>query len=123
MATSNRTLNNKMRETWIAKLTDWLTQNGEEVLRTNTGEIAIPCVDDEQNEKYITFTVKVPTGSRDGDAYDGHSIAEDFKMKQEEKAEKAKEAAEAKAKKIARDAETRRLKAEAKARREAERGE
>ena len=49
------------------------------------------------------MTVKVPTGSRDGEAYDGYAMAEEYRLKVAEKAEKARKAAEAKAKKIAKD--------------------
>jgi hypothetical protein len=56
------------------------------------------------------LTFKVPTGSRDGDAYDGYSMAEDYQMKQTEKKAKA----EAKAK------ETAKNKAKAKAKKKGE---
>ena len=49
------------------------------------------------------ITFKVPTGSRDGDAYDGYSVAEEYAIKQKLKAEKAIAAAKAKEKKIAKD--------------------
>ena len=45
----------------------------------------------------------MPTGSRDGDAYDGYSVAEEYALKQKLKAEKAIAAAKAKEKKIAKD--------------------
>ena len=64
---------------------------GEEVLRVGSNEIALPVVDTDGNEKWMVLTFKVPTGSRDGDAYDGYSMAEDYQMKQAEKAAKAAE--------------------------------
>jgi hypothetical protein len=48
-------------------------------------------VDTDGNEKWIVLTVKVPTGSRDGDAYDGYAMAEDYRMRQADKAAKAAE--------------------------------
>ncbi len=80
-----------------------LKEKDEEVLRTGSNEIAVPCLDEEGNEKFVVLTIKVPTGSRDGDAYDGYAMAEEFEIKQRLKAEKAKETAEKKAKKIERD--------------------
>ena len=58
------------------------------------------------------------SGSRDGEAYDAYSLAQEYTMKQAEKKEKAEKAAKEKAAKIARDTEMRRQKAEAKAKRE-----
>lgn len=103
----------------IAKL---LTEQGEEVLRTNSNEIAIPTLDEEGNEEFLVLVFKVPTGSRDGEAYDGYSMAEDYAMKVREKAEKAEKAKADKEKKIARDKAMREQKAKAKAEREAAKG-
>lgn len=103
MAVSNKVLNDKIRENYLTVLSEFFTTKDEEVLRTNSNEIAIPCLDEDGNEKFVVITIKVPTGSRDGDAYDGYSMAEEFQMKCKAKAEKAKENAEKKAKKIERD--------------------
>jgi hypothetical protein len=102
-----------------------LTEQGEEVLRTNSNEIAIPTLDEDGNEEFLVLVFKVPTGSRDGDAYDGYSMAEDYAMKVREKAEKAEKAKADKEKKIAKDKAMREQKAKAKAEREAkaEKGE
>ena len=82
-----------LRNSYLEKLTNFLRSNNEEVLITGTNEFALPCVDSEGNDEFIVVTVKVPTGSRDGDAYDGYSMAEDFAMKMAEKKAKAEEAA------------------------------
>lgn len=116
---SKKSLHDSLRSKYIALVSKFLAEKGEDVLVTNSNEIAIPCVDSEGNEEFVVLTFKVPTGSRDGDVYDGYSVAEDFKMKQSEKAEKAEAAALAKAKKIAKDSAEREAKARAKAEREA----
>lgn len=103
MALSNKALNDKLREFYLSKLMEMFSNDGEEVLRTGSNEIALPVCDEENNDKFVVLTVKVPTGSREGDLYDGYSMAEDYKMKLEEKAEKNKEAAKRKAVKIERD--------------------
>ena len=113
--TSKKTLHNALRAKYIERVSKFLADAGEEVLVTGSNEIALPCVDSEGNDEFIVLTFKVPTGSRDGDAYDGYSMAEDFKIKSAEKAEKAKIAAEKKAKKIAQDQKMREEKAKAKA--------
>ncbi|MDV3429537.1 MAG: hypothetical protein LIR50_21355 [Bacillota bacterium] len=103
MALSNKALNDKLREVYLSKLVEMFSNDGEEVLRTGSNEIALPVCDEENNDKFVVLTVKVPTGSREGDLYDGYSMAEDYKMKLAEKAEKNKEAAKRKAAKIERD--------------------
>ena len=113
--TSKKSLHDALRAKYIERVSKFLADAGEEVLVTGSNEIALPCVDSEGNDEFIVITFKVPTGSRDGDAYDGYSMAEDFKIKTAEKAEKAKIAAEKKAKKIAQDQKMREEKAKAKA--------
>ena len=113
--TSKKSLHDALRAKYIERVSKFLADAGEEVLVTGSNEIALPCVDSEGNDEFIVITFKVPTGSRDGDAYDGYSMAEDFKMKSAEKAEKTKISAERKAKKIARDKKMREEKAKAKA--------
>lgn len=98
---------NKLREELRAEWTEFLIQEvereGDETLRTASNEFAVPVVDREGGEHYVVITVKVPTGSRDGEAYDGYAAAEDYTMRCERKREKAKEnerkAAERKSKK------------------------
>ena len=113
--TSKKSLHDALRAKYIERVSKFLADAGEEVLVTGSNEIALPCVDSEGNDEFIVLTFKVPTGSRDGDPYDGYSIAEDFKMKSAEKAEKTKIAAEKKAKKIAQNKKMREEKAKAKA--------
>lgn len=103
MAVSQKVLNEKLREKFLKIVGEILKEKDEEVLRTGSNEIAVPCLDEEGNEKFVVLTIKVPTGSRDGDAYDGYAMAQEFEIKQRLKAEKAKETAEKKAKKIERD--------------------
>ena len=122
MATSRKTLNDKLRLRYMEKIGIFLTEEGEEILVTASNEYAIPCVDDEGNHSWLVLTFKVPTGSRDGDPYDGYSLAEDYEMKQKAKEEKAKEAAAKKAEKVKRDAEIRKAKAEARAKAKEKKG-
>ena len=123
MATSRKTLNDGLRAQYMEKVGAFLAEQGEELLVTASNEYAIPCVDAEGNDSWRVLTFKVPTGSRDGDPYDGYSLAEDYEMKQKAKADKAKEAAAKKAEKMKRDAEIRKAKAEARAKAKAEKGE
>lgn len=111
MAKTTKVLNEEIKIRFLEGVSEHLTQCGEEVLRTGSNEIAIPVVDEDGNEKWLVLTFKVPTGSRDGDAYDGYSMAEDYQMKLAEKEAKAK----AKAEKAAKDKAKREAKTKKKA--------
>ena len=82
---------NQIREVvkaeFLAKIAEMLTAQGEEVLKTKKNVFAIPFARDEE-EGFVTVTVSIPTGSRDGDEYDGYGEAErEAKKKEEEKKE------------------------------------
>ena len=112
MAKTAKVLNDEIKVRFLEGVAEHLTQIGEEVLRVGSNEIAIPVVDEDGNEKWLVLTFKVPTGSRlDGEPYDGYSMAEDYQMKLQEKAEKAK----AKAKKAEKDKAKREAKSKEKA--------
>lgn len=107
-----------VRSAFMTKIRESLEQDGNEILQTGSQEIAIPIVsDDHEDEGWLVITFKIPKGSRDGDIYDGYSMAEDYKLKQAEKAEKKRVAAEKKAAKIAKDKKMREEKAKLKAER------
>lgn len=94
-------------------LKDWY-----DVLHTGSQELCIPIVGEDDEEGYLVITFKVPKGSRDGEAYDGYAMAEEYQLKYEAKLRKAEEAAKKKAEKIERDKKMRAQKAKAKAKRE-----
>lgn len=123
MAKTKTQLHEGIRTKFMEAIIKVLTEQGEEVLRTNSNEIAIPTLDEEGNEEFLVLVFKVPTGSRDGDAYDGYSMAEDYAMKVREKAEKAEKDKAKKEAKIARDKAMREQKAKAKAERETAKAE
>ena len=56
-----------------------------------SGEITLPLVDAEGNEKYPKVKVSIPRGTRNGEGgyipFDGHAAAEDFKAEKESKAQ------------------------------------
>ena len=112
MAVSNKALNDALRETYLELISKTMTEAGEEVLRVGSNEICFPCVDSAGNDKYVILTVKIPIGSRDGEAYDGYSMAEDYAIKCKNKAETAKKKEAEKQKKIARDKKAREQKKE-----------
>ena len=114
----NKATNEALRAQYLDLITALLTGAEEEVLRVKSNEIAIPVVDRDGEDNYVVITIKVPTGSRDGDPYDGYGEAESYSLSVKQKAEKAEKAAIEKAKKIERDKAYRAKQAEQKARRE-----
>ena len=120
MAKSKKQLHEAIRNSFMTKVSEWHTEQGEEVLRTKSNEIAIPCLDEDGNDEWCVITFKVPTGSRDdGEAYDGYGMADEYTAKEADKAEKAAKAKAEKEKKIAKDKAQREAKAKAKAEHEA----
>ena len=103
-----------VRDDVMARVKELLAKDND-VLRTNSNELCIPIVAEDGDEGYLVLTFKVPTGSRDGDVYDGYSMAEDYAIKQKNKAEEAEKRAKEKERKIARDKAQREAKAKAKA--------
>ena len=118
---SKKATNDALREMYVNNLIETLNAAGEEVLRVGSNEIAIPVIDGEGEDSYVVFKVQVPTGSRDGDAYDAYGLAQEYEMKQTEKKEKAAKAEKAKAAKIARGQKMREQKRAAKEAHEKER--
>ena len=97
---TRKQLDDEIKVRFLEGVAEHLANCGEEVLRVSSNEIALPVVDNEGEERWLVLTFKVPTGSRDGDAYDGYSMRQDYEMKLQEKAEKqaAKDAKAAKGK-------------------------
>lgn len=112
MAVSRKVEREMIRTNFLNLIADYLHSVDEEVLLVKSNEIAIPVVGCEGNEDFLVITFKVPTGANKGmEPYDGYAEAENYEFKQMEKAKKAQANAEKKAKKIARDAEIRKAKA------------
>ena len=102
MASNIKALREGIKEEWRDFLEEVIQRRGDETLRTASNEIAVPVVDCEGGEHFIVLTIKIPTGSRDGEAYDGYAAAEDYTMrcnaKAVKQAEKERKAAERKSK-------------------------
>ena len=92
MAKTQKSLNDELRALYLERVHACLSQE-DEVLVVGANELAVPVVDADGCEKWVVLAVKVPTGSRDGDAYDGYAMAEDYRMRQADKAAKAAERA------------------------------
>ena len=114
MAVSRKVEREILRVRFLELVSQFLYEGGEEVLRVKSNEIAIPVVGCEGNEDFVVITFKVPTGANKGlEPYDGYAIAEDYVHNLAEKERKAEERKAEKERKIKRDAEIRKAKAEA----------
>ena len=113
MAVSRKIERELLRTDFLDKVSQFLYESGEEVLRVKSNEIAIPVVGCEGNEDFIVINFKVPTGANKGtEPYDGYAVAEDYVHNLAEKERKAKERKAEKERKIKRDEEIRKKKAE-----------
>lgn len=113
MAVSRKIERELLRTDFLEKVSQFLYEGGEEVLRVKSNEIAIPVVGCEGNEDFIVINFKVPIGANKGtEPYDGYAVAEDYVHNLAEKERKAKERKAEKERKIKRDEEIRKKKAE-----------
>jgi hypothetical protein len=115
MATKQKELDEKLRQAIVEKVFQFFKDEGEDIRFTASNTLMFPCLDEDEGERFCTITVKIPTGSRDGEEYDGYGEAESYEIHLKEQAEKkAKKEAEKK-KKIEKDKKAREEKAKLKA--------
>lgn len=96
-----------VRAEYLKRIKDYFTGAGEEVLLIKSGTYAIPVVDSNNTEGWVTITVTIPKGSKDGEPFDGYEVAEDFAFEQAKKEKKKAEEAAKREKKKAKDAAAR----------------
>ena len=84
-----------VRADYLKRIQEFFTDSGEDALLVKSGTIAIPVVDANGTEGWVTVAVSVPKGSRDGEPFDGYEVAEDFAFEQAEKEKKKAKAAAA----------------------------
>ena len=99
----------------------------EDVVRTDSGEIAFPIVLENGGEEFITVKISIPSGSRGDGGYKGYAVAESYRITAAQRAEKAENARKAKEEKIAkakaRKENSAKIKAEREKREKEEKGE
>ena len=105
-------LETKLRTQFLNFITEQVNVNFDtDVLPVSASELAIPCLDEEGNEKFVLIKVSIPRGTRNGeggyDPYDGYAVAEDYAQDCVEKAQKKADAEAKKQAKIARDQKAR----------------
>ena len=105
-------LETAIRNRFLSFIAQTISQEMEiDALPVSASELAIPCLDDEGNEKWALVKVSIPRGTRNGeggyDPYDGYAVAEDYAIDCEEKAQKKADAEAKKKAKIAKDEQKR----------------
>jgi len=105
-------LETALRNTYLSFIAQAISKEMEiDALPVSASELAVPCLDDEGNEKFVLIKVSIPRGTRNGqggyDPYDGYAVAEDYAIDLEEKAQKKADAEAKKQAKIARDEKAR----------------
>ena len=57
-------------------------QVGTDALRVSASEYAVPCLDEEKNEKFVLIKVSIPRGTRNGKGgYDEYNAYEEEKAR------------------------------------------
>ena len=108
---SKAQLENGLRNKFLSFISNVVAQEmTTDVLPVSASELAIPCKDDEGNERYVLIKVSIPRGTRDGEGgyipYNGREANEeyllDLECKTQERAVKKamKDAEKGKKKKI-----------------------
>ena len=92
-------LANQIRAQYVNALLAYLQSLGEDVGMTASNVINLPIVYDGE-EGWVEISVKVPKGTKD-EEYDGYGRREDYRISQEEKAEKTAKREADKAAKLA----------------------
>lgn len=85
-------LENALRNKFLAFVSETISQEMEtDVLPVSASELAIPCLDEEGNEKFVLIKISVPRGTRNGEGgytpYDGYAASEAYVLEQESKAQ------------------------------------
>ena len=109
-------ITDRAREKYISMISDFLSDNGEVILRVGKNAISFPIVLEDGEERFIKLVVSVPRGSRlEGDEYNAFSEAEDYKLhckeNEEKRAAAEKQRKEDAARRAAKQAELRKKKA------------
>ena len=86
------TLENELRTEVMRVIVDALEAHFDaNCIVVGSGEISIPTVDSEGNEKYPKIKVSIPRGTRNGEGgyipYDGYEAADAYTAEQESKAQ------------------------------------
>lgn len=109
-------LENKLRNEFLSLISELVKSQYEtDALPVSASELAVPCLDAEDNETWALIKVSIPRGTRNGrggyDPYEGYYLADRYAEECQEKEIKKAEAEAKKQAKIERDKKARAEKA------------
>lgn len=89
---SKASLENALRNEILEVISKALSEYFDvDIITVGSGEISLPLIDAEGNEKYPKIKVSIPRGTRNGEGgyipYDGYNAAEEYKLEQASKAQ------------------------------------
>ena len=89
---SKASLENTLRNNYLSFIANAITNEMEtDVLAVSASELAVPCLDDEGNEKFVLIKVSIPRGTRNGEGgytpYDGYEASQAYHEELESKAQ------------------------------------
>lgn len=96
MAKVNRKETEKIRNTYLAEIEKIYNDTNTEIFQIASNKLCIPVVGDEGGEYFLTITLAVPTGERNGDPFDGYAEKETWELKVRDKKIREKEKKEKK---------------------------
>lgn len=96
MAKVNRKETEKIRNTYLKEIEKIYTDTNTEIFQIASNKLCIPVVGNEGGEYYLTITLAVPTGERNGEPFDGYAEKETWELKVKDKAIREKEKKEKK---------------------------
>ena len=108
MALTAKAERDALRNEHVNSLMGALNAQGvADVMLYKSNAFCFPVVGAEGNEYFVTVTVTVPTGGRDGEPFDGYEMASAYQRHVAEMTAKAEKRAEEKARKAERDRKAR----------------
>ena len=106
---------NGIRNQILSDVFDFLSEKYGDTVIVGTNALATAVVGDDGEEGWVKGVFSIPTGTRDGEEFDGYAEADNFALEQKAKKEKAEEAQKKKEAKVKKDAEKRAAREKAKA--------
>lgn len=111
---------NGIRNEILADVFNYLSEKYGDTVIVGTNALALAVVGDDGEEGWVKGVFSIPTGTRDGEEYDGYAEADNFELEQRTKREKKEEAQRKKEAKMQKDAEKRAAREKAKEEKEKE---
>lgn len=96
MAKVNRKETEKIRNLYLNEITKFYNDMNVEIFQIASNKLCIPVVGDKGGEYFLTITLAVPTGERNGEPFDGYGEKESWELKVKDKAIREKEKKEKK---------------------------